>query len=286
MPSPSSYVTAQVLVPAVNGHLRSSSAATFRTFQRPPYAVTHIQAMAAVNTINDDEELVRGLEVQSHQSGYILRITGQDVVATQMMEAKIIVYNLLSMVQQMNAESPMGATMRCRQLEPHILDLPPPALELFDLDECFVDVRVRLAQLTDQCSSHSNLNHYLEEAGWVLGLDVKNVGGGSPKHLVAQVQYSWLSYKPIISFGLKLSSKGSNDSVVQTKRGNTNLRNTVCAVIHKAEKKRCKVQHSLNHSLRGFKLTTWDPNAAQPSMTSGLTTHSIILSKQRHPREG
>jgi len=80
MPSPSSYVTAQVLVPAVNGHLRSSSAATFRTFQRPPYAVTHIQAMAAVNTINDDEELVRGLEVQSHQSGYILRITGQDVV--------------------------------------------------------------------------------------------------------------------------------------------------------------------------------------------------------------
>ena len=184
MPSPSSYVTAQVLVPAVNGHLRSSSAATFRTFQRPPYAVTHIQAMAAVNTINDDEELVRGLEVQSHQSGYILRITGQDVVASQMMEAKIIVYNLLSMVQQMNAESPMGATMRCRQLEPHILDPPPPALELFDLDECFVDVRVRLAQLTDQCSSHSNLNHYLEEAGWVLGLDVKNVGGGSPTILV------------------------------------------------------------------------------------------------------
>ena len=73
--------------------------------------------MAAVNTFNDNEELVRGLEVQSHQSGCILRITGQDVVATLRMEAKIIVFNLLSLVQQINAESPMGVTMRCRQLE-------------------------------------------------------------------------------------------------------------------------------------------------------------------------
>jgi hypothetical protein len=57
----------------------------------------------------------------------------------------------------LNAESLMGATMRCRQLEPRILDPPPPTLELFDLDECFMDVRVHLAQLTDQCSSHSEL---------------------------------------------------------------------------------------------------------------------------------
>ena len=32
--------------------------------------------------------------------------------------------------------------------QPRMLDPPPPALELFDLDECFLDVRTRLAQLT------------------------------------------------------------------------------------------------------------------------------------------
>ena len=39
-----------------------------------------------------------------------------------------------------------------------------------------------------------------------------------------------------------------------------------------------------HHSLPGFKLT-WDINVAQPSMTSELMTHHIILSKHRHPRE-
>ena len=31
-------------------------------------------------------------------------------------------------------------------------DIPPPPLELFDLDEQFADEAVRLAQLTNKCS--------------------------------------------------------------------------------------------------------------------------------------
>ncbi len=77
--------------------------------------------------------------------------------------------------------------LRMATHQPRMLDPPPPELELYDLDECFTDVRVRLAQLTDQCSNQSNLDHYLEEAGWLLGLDAKTVGGGSPKHLLHYV---------------------------------------------------------------------------------------------------
>ena len=71
--------------------------------------------------------------------------------------------------------------------QPRMLDPPPPALELIDLDECLTDVRVRFAQLTDQCSNNSNLDHYIEEAGWFLGLDADIVGARSPKHRLHNV---------------------------------------------------------------------------------------------------
>jgi len=36
---------------------------------------------------------------------------------------------------------------------PVLKDLPPPALDLFDLDENFASEKVRLAQLTNKCKS-------------------------------------------------------------------------------------------------------------------------------------
>ena len=74
--------------------------------------------------------------------------------------------------------------LRLATHQPRMLDPPSPALELFDLDECFTDVRVRLAQLADRCSDHSNLDEYLQEAAGVLDLDARTVGGESPKHLL------------------------------------------------------------------------------------------------------
>lgn len=38
-------------------------------------------------------------------------------------------------------------------LPPALKDLPPPALDLFDLDEHFANEKVRLAQLTNKCAS-------------------------------------------------------------------------------------------------------------------------------------
>ncbi|KAL7528720.1 hypothetical protein ACHAXR_007796 [Thalassiosira sp. AJA248-18] len=60
--------------------------------------------------------------------------------------------------------------LRMATHQPRMIDPPPPALELFDLDECFSDVRVRLAQLTNRFSDNKHLDNYIKEAGWILGL--------------------------------------------------------------------------------------------------------------------
>ena len=64
---------------------------------------------------NDTQLRVEALELKVRA---LLSVPPSELHPTQRLEAKIIALNLLSLVQQMNAESPMGATMRCRQLEP------------------------------------------------------------------------------------------------------------------------------------------------------------------------
>ncbi len=41
---------------------------------------------------------------------------------------------------------------------PALSDLPPPMLDLFDLDETFSSEKVRLAQLTNKCKYFTMLN--------------------------------------------------------------------------------------------------------------------------------
>jgi intraflagellar transport protein 52 len=48
-------------------------------------------------------------------------------------------------------------------------DLPPPALDLFDLDEQFASTKVRLAQLTNKCND-DDLEYYIRECGEILGI--------------------------------------------------------------------------------------------------------------------
>lgn len=52
---------------------------------------------------------------------------------------------------------------------PVLKDLPPPALDLFDLDENFASERVRLAQLTNKCTD-DDLEYYIWECGKILGV--------------------------------------------------------------------------------------------------------------------
>ena len=52
---------------------------------------------------------------------------------------------------------------------PMLKDLPPPALDLFDLDEQFASTKVRLAQLTNKCND-DDLEYYIRECGDILGI--------------------------------------------------------------------------------------------------------------------
>jgi intraflagellar transport protein 52 len=52
---------------------------------------------------------------------------------------------------------------------PSMREPPPPALELFDLDEHFASERIRLAQLTNKCVD-SDVDFYVREAGEIVGI--------------------------------------------------------------------------------------------------------------------
>ncbi|XP_065062333.1 intraflagellar transport protein 52 homolog [Rhopilema esculentum] len=55
---------------------------------------------------------------------------------------------------------------------PQFRELPPPALDLFDLDEAFSSEKSRLAQITNKCNDE-DLEYYVRECGEILGVTSK-----------------------------------------------------------------------------------------------------------------
>jgi len=53
---------------------------------------------------------------------------------------------------------------------PSLREPPPPALDLYDLDDQFASERVRLAHLTNKCNDE-DLEYYIKEAGDLLGVN-------------------------------------------------------------------------------------------------------------------
>lgn len=53
---------------------------------------------------------------------------------------------------------------------PQMRELPPPALDLFDLDAHFATEKLRLAQLTNKCTTDKDLEYYIKEAGEILAI--------------------------------------------------------------------------------------------------------------------
>lgn len=62
---------------------------------------------------------------------------------------------------------------------PTMREPPPPALDQFDLDECFASERVRLAHLANKCkqSSDEDLEYFVRESGEILGVSNKLKSG-------------------------------------------------------------------------------------------------------------
>ncbi|TPX60757.1 hypothetical protein SpCBS45565_g07433 [Spizellomyces sp. 'palustris'] len=80
---------------------------------------------------------------------------------------------------------------------PTLRDLPPPALELFDLDDAFASERVRLAQLTNKCND-DDLEYYVRECGHILGVtDRLDADKRTAKHIVEFVFRSIVNWKKL-----------------------------------------------------------------------------------------
>ncbi|KAM3717720.1 Intraflagellar transport protein [Dirofilaria immitis] len=80
---------------------------------------------------------------------------------------------------------------------PNFRELPPPRLELFDLDDMFASADVRLAQLTNKCEE-SDLEYFLMEAGEIYDITKclpENDKG--PKKILEFVLYQLAEFKKL-----------------------------------------------------------------------------------------
>ena len=70
---------------------------------------------------------------------------------------------------------------------PSLREPPPPALDLFDLDDQFASDKLRLAHLTSKCND-DDLEYFITEAGDLLGVNAAlQPGQRTARHVLAQV---------------------------------------------------------------------------------------------------
>lgn len=80
---------------------------------------------------------------------------------------------------------------------PSLSDLPPPSLDLFDLDEAFSSEKVRLAQLTNKCTE-DDLEFYVRKCGEILGVTEKlDKDKRDAKHILEHVFFQIVEFKKL-----------------------------------------------------------------------------------------
>lgn len=80
---------------------------------------------------------------------------------------------------------------------PALNDLPPPMLDLFDLDETFSSEKVRLAQLTNRCTD-DDLEFYVRKCGEILGVTAKmDKDQRDAKHILEYVFFQVVEFKKL-----------------------------------------------------------------------------------------
>ncbi|XP_051269966.1 intraflagellar transport protein 52 homolog isoform X2 [Dicentrarchus labrax] len=91
---------------------------------------------------------------------------------------------------------------------PALSDLPPPMLDLFDLDETFSSEKVRLAQLTNKCTD-DDLEFYVRKCGEILGVTPKlDKEQRDAKHILEHIFFQVVEFK-------KLNQEHDMDAEVQ-----------------------------------------------------------------------
>lgn len=87
---------------------------------------------------------------------------------------------------------------------PTLRELPPPALDQFDLDEHFASERLRLAQLTNKCTD-DDLDYFVRESGDILGVTGQlGAGKRSPKDVLEYI------FRQVVNFK-KLNQESTDD---------------------------------------------------------------------------
>ncbi|XP_037534607.1 intraflagellar transport protein 52 homolog [Nematolebias whitei] len=80
---------------------------------------------------------------------------------------------------------------------PALSDLPPPMLDLFDLDETFSSEKVRLAQLTNKCTD-DDLEFYVRKCGEILGVTPKlDKTQRDAKHILEHIFFQVVEFKKL-----------------------------------------------------------------------------------------
>ncbi|XP_072521936.1 intraflagellar transport protein 52 homolog [Salminus brasiliensis] len=81
--------------------------------------------------------------------------------------------------------------------QPAFRDLPPPMLDLFDLDETFSSEKVRLAQLSNKCTD-DDLEFYVRKCGDILGITGKlDKEKRDAKHILEHIFFQVVEFKKL-----------------------------------------------------------------------------------------
>ena len=73
-------------------------------------------------------------------------------------------------------------------------DLPPPGLDLYDLDEQFASERIKLAQLTNKCTD-DDIEYFIKECGDIMGVSQSISNPDDPKAVLNFIFQEIIKYK-------------------------------------------------------------------------------------------
>ena len=73
-------------------------------------------------------------------------------------------------------------------------DLPPPGLDLYDLDEQFASERIKLAQLTNKCTD-DDIEYFIKECGDIMGVSQSISNPYDPKAVLHFIFQEIIKYK-------------------------------------------------------------------------------------------
>uniref|UniRef100_A0A3P8VKG6 Intraflagellar transport 52 homolog (Chlamydomonas) n=1 Tax=Cynoglossus semilaevis TaxID=244447 RepID=A0A3P8VKG6_CYNSE len=92
---------------------------------------------------------------------------------------------------------PHKTSLQCLQTCFSKHDLPPPMLDLFDLDEAFSSEEVRLAQLTNKCTD-DDLEFYVRKCGEIFGVTPKlDKDQRDAKHILEHIFFQVVEFKKL-----------------------------------------------------------------------------------------